>query len=144
MMKLSPGMPNIPKVALRGDAFVPARESSLHPGGGPVGVFDCGRGEFLVICALRHQWPRMVRALGMPDLEIDAPKVQDPQIGEFAVPGSPVRFSGWQAPPDRKAGLLGAHNEEILEELGLSSDEIASLYKQEVLVKDPASTSQGS
>ncbi len=62
---------NVPKVAIRGDAFVPKREGSLHPNGGPVGVFDCGRGEFIVICALAHQWPQMVKALGMPELEKD-------------------------------------------------------------------------
>ena len=62
---------NVPKVAIRGDAFVPTREGSLHPNGGPVGVFDCGRGEFIVICALAHQWPQLVRALGMPELEKD-------------------------------------------------------------------------
>jgi CoA:oxalate CoA-transferase len=62
---------NVPKVALRGNSFVPQREGSLHPNGGPVGVFDCGRGEFLVICALAHQWPQMVRALGRPELEKD-------------------------------------------------------------------------
>jgi CoA:oxalate CoA-transferase len=62
---------NVPKVAIRGGAFVPKREGSLHPNGGPVGVFDCGRGEFLVICALAHQWPQMVRALGRPELEKD-------------------------------------------------------------------------
>jgi CoA:oxalate CoA-transferase len=62
---------NVPKVAIRGDSFVPKREGSLHPNGGPVGVFDCGRDEFLVICALAHQWPQMVRALGRPELEKD-------------------------------------------------------------------------
>ena len=62
---------NVPKVAIRGDAFVPKREGSLHPNGGPVGVFDCGRGEFIVICALAHQWPQLVKALGKPELEKD-------------------------------------------------------------------------
>lgn len=193
---------NVPKVALRGDSFVPKREGSLHPNGGPVGVFDCGRGEFLVICALAHQWPQMVRALGRPELENDprfasararsdnnkavaeiveawlqrfpsreaaiaaleqeripcAPvltlndamaqphlvergtvrRVDDPQIGQFAIPGNPVRFSAWQ-PSDRlKADLLGQHNEDILREIGLSDAEIENLYAEKVLVQDRA------
>jgi CoA:oxalate CoA-transferase len=193
---------NVPKVAIRGEAFVPKREGSLHPNGGPVGVFDCGRGEFLVICALAHQWPQMVRALGRPELEKDprfasararsdnnqevadiveqwlksfpsrdaaisaleseripcAPvltlndamaqphliergtvrRVSDPQIGAFAIPGNPVRFSEWSGERDLKADLLGAHNEDILGELGLSPEEISGLYAEKVLVQDPA------
>jgi crotonobetainyl-CoA:carnitine CoA-transferase CaiB-like acyl-CoA transferase len=155
---------NVPRVAIRGDAFVPKREGSLHPNGGPVGVFERGRGEFLVIRALAHQWPQMVLVLGRPELEKDprfatararsdnnqevadiveewlksfrsrdaaisaleseripcAPvltlndamaqphliergtvrKVSDPQIGEFAIPGNPVRFSEWSGGRD--------------------------------------------
>jgi CoA:oxalate CoA-transferase len=191
---------NVPKVAIRGDSFVPKREGSLHPNGGPVGVFDCGRGEFLVICALAHQWPQMVRALGRPELERDprfasararsdnnkevaeiveqwlktfpsreaaiaalekeripcAPvltlndamaqphliergtvrQVTDSQIGKFAIPGNPVRFSSWPEQRELKADLLGEHNEKILAELGLSQQEIAELYLENVLVQD--------
>jgi len=197
---------NVPKVAIRGDAFVPKREGSLHPNGGPVGVFDCGRGEFIVICALAHQWPQMVRALGMPELEKDprfasararsdnnklvgeilekwlkafpsrdaaiaclekeripcAPvltlndamaqthlvqrgtvrQVSDSQIGPFAIPGSPVRFSAWSDQSELKADLLGEHNEKILRELGLSDEDIAQLYSEKVIVQDPSLNSQ--
>jgi CoA:oxalate CoA-transferase len=193
---------NVPKVAIRGDAFVPKREGSLHPNGGPVGVFDCGRGAFIVICALAHQWPQLVKALGMPELENDprfasararsdnnklvadilekwlktfpsrdaaiaalekeripcAPvltlneamaqahliergtvrQVSDPQIGPFAIPGNPVKFSAWSAPTELKADVLGEHNEEILRELGLSSDDIAQLYSEKIIVRDPS------
>jgi crotonobetainyl-CoA:carnitine CoA-transferase CaiB-like acyl-CoA transferase len=193
---------NIPKVAIRGDAFVPTREGSLHPNGGPVGVFDCGRGEFIVICALAHQWPQLVKALGMPELEKDprfasararsdnnklvaeilekwlktfpsrdaaiaclekeripcAPvltlndamaqphlvqrgtvrQVSDSQIGPFAIPGSPVRFSAWSDQSELKADLLGEHNEKILHELGLSDEDIAQLYSEKVIVQDPS------
>jgi CoA:oxalate CoA-transferase len=198
---------NVPKVAIRGDSFVPQREGSLHPNGGPVGIFDCGRGEFLVICALAHQWPQMVKALGKPELENDprfasararsdnnklvadiveewlkafpsrdtaiaalekeripcAPvltlndamaqphlvergtvrRVSDPQIGPFAIPGSPVRFSAWPDQSELKADLLGEHNEPILRELGLSGDEIAQLYSEKVIVQDTQLKSQG-
>jgi CoA:oxalate CoA-transferase len=192
---------NVPKVAIRGDSFVPKREGSLHPNGGPVGVFDCGRNEYLVICALAHQWPQMIRALGRPELEKDprfasararsdnnrevaeiieqwlksfpsrqaaiealemeripcAPvltlneamaqphliergtvrEVTDPQIGKFAIPGNPVRFSEWQELRELKADLLGEHNDEILRDLGLSQQEISDLYSEKVLVQDP-------
>lgn len=198
---------NVPKVAIRGDSFVPQREGSLHPNGGPVGIFDCGRGEFLVICALAHQWPQMVKALGKPELENDprfasararsdnnklvasiveewlkafpsrdaaiaalekeripcAPvltlndamaqphlvergtvrQVSDPQIGPFAIPGSPVRFSAWPDRTELKADLLGEHNEPILRELGLSGDDIAQLYSEKVIVQDTQLKSQG-
>ena len=191
---------NVPKVAIRGDSFVPRREGSLHPNGGPVGVFDCGRDEYLVICALAHQWPQMVRALGMPELENDprfatararsdnnrlvadivetwlrsfpsrdaaiaaleqqripcAPvltlndamaqphllergtvrQVKDPQIGPFAIPGSPVRFSAWSDNPEVRADLLGEHNDEILREAGLTKEDIAQLYSENVVVRD--------
>ncbi len=191
---------NVPKVSLRGDSFIPQREGSLHPNGGAMGVFDCGRGEFIVICALAHQWPQMVRAMGRPELEKDprfesarrhsdnrvalgeiieawlktfpsrdaaiaalekeripcAPVltlnnamahphliehgtvryVTDPQIGKFAIPGSPVRFSEWPPQADLKADRLGEHNEEILEELGLSRQEIDQLYSENILVQD--------
>jgi CoA:oxalate CoA-transferase len=193
---------NVPKVALRGESFVPKREGSLHPNGGPVGIFDCGRGEFLAICALQHQWPQVVQALGRPELEDDprfatgrarsdnralvgemveqwlqtfpsreaaisalekeripcAPvltlneamrephliergtvrHVADPQLGGFAIPGNPVRFSAWQQPEVLKADLLGEHNEEILRQLGLSDPEIEGLYSEKVLVQDRA------
>ena len=191
---------NVPKVALRGDSFVPKREGSLHPNGGPSGVFDCGRNEYLVICALAHQWPQLVKALGMPELEKDprfasararsdnnrlvadiletwlrsfpsrdaaiaaleeqripcAPvltlndamaqphlvergtvrQVKDPQIGPFAIPGSPVRFSAWSYHPELRADLLGEHNEEILREAGLTNDDIVQLYSEKVIVRD--------
>ncbi|MFY9953232.1 CaiB/BaiF CoA transferase family protein [Bradyrhizobium sp.] len=193
---------NVPKVAIRGDAFVPTREGSLHPNGGPAGVFDCGRGEFIVICALAHQWPQVVKALGMPELENDprfasararsdnnrlvadilegwlktfpsrdaaiaalekeripcAPvltlneamaqphlvergtvrQVSDPQIGPFAIPGNPVRFSAWSDQSVLKADLLGEHNQQILQEFGLSNDDIAQLYSEKVIIQDPS------
>ena len=191
---------NVPRVSLRGNSFVPQRQGSLNPNSGVVGVFDCGRGEFLVICALGHQWPQMVRALGRPELEQDArfesargrsdnrlalgeiveawlktfPSrdaaiaaleeervpcapvltlneamahshliergtvryVTDAQIGRFAIPGNPVRFSEWQEQAAPRADLLGEHNEAILGELGLSKQEIHQLYSERVLVQD--------
>jgi len=66
-------------------------------------------------------------------------EVSDPQLGAFAIPGPPVRFSRWPEPQHLRADRLGAHNEEILKELaGLSDAEIAELYEEGVLARDPA------
>jgi len=65
-------------------------------------------------------------------------RVRDRFIGEFDIPGMPVKFSRW---PDRvpsiQADLLGEHNEEVLRELlNLSDTDIRSLYAEDVLVRD--------
>jgi crotonobetainyl-CoA:carnitine CoA-transferase CaiB-like acyl-CoA transferase len=66
-------------------------------------------------------------------------EVSDTQLGAFAIPGPPVKFSRWPERKDVRADLLGAHNEEVLKELaGLSDAEIAALYEEGVLVRDPA------
>ena len=66
-------------------------------------------------------------------------KVEDAGIGAFDIPGMPMKFSRW---PDRtgiSADLLGQHNEDVLKEFaGLSDAEIAALYEEKVLVRDPA------
>ncbi len=65
-------------------------------------------------------------------------KVKDPYIGEFDIPGMPVKMSAWPPQPDLKAPLLGQDNEDVLRELlGVTDDEIASLYAEGVLVHDP-------
>ena len=66
-------------------------------------------------------------------------RVEDPQIGAFDIPGLPVKFSRWPERTALSADLLGAHNEEVLKELaGLSDADIAALYREGVLVRDPA------
>jgi crotonobetainyl-CoA:carnitine CoA-transferase CaiB-like acyl-CoA transferase len=65
-------------------------------------------------------------------------RVKDPLMGEFDIPGMPIKFSQWSDHADLKADLLGQHNDEILGELlGLSASEIAALYADNVLVRDP-------
>ncbi len=66
--------------------------------------------------------------------------VSDPLLGAFDIPGMPVRFSGWpQRDAELSADLLGAHNEDILKEVGgLSDADIKTLYDEKVLVKDKA------
>ena len=65
-------------------------------------------------------------------------RVKDPYLGEFDIPGMPVKLSAWPPQPELKAPLLGQDNEKVLRELlDLPDDEIASLYAQGVLVRDP-------
>src|ERR1700733_8658963 len=63
---------NVPKSSLRGAQFRPPRMGSLHPDGGPTGVFCCRNDEFIAIMVLPHQWPLMVKAMNRPDLAEDA------------------------------------------------------------------------
>jgi CoA:oxalate CoA-transferase len=63
-------------------------------------------------------------------------QVRDQQIGPFAIPGSPVRFSAWSDHPELRADLLGEHNEQILREAGLTNEDIARLYTEKVIVRD--------
>src|SRR5262245_176901 len=193
---------NVPRVSLQGDAFVPRRAGSLHPDGGPIGVFRYRDGQHVSLMVQPHQWPQLVRALGRPDLADDArfntPKarrennealrtiieewlgrfpsrdaalaalaaervpcapvltlneamalahvrergtvrrVRDRHIGEFDIPGLPIKFSRWSTQPNLRADLLGEHNEDVLREIcGLSDAEIGSLYEGQVLVRDP-------
>ena len=194
---------NVPRVSLRGPGPGLKRSGSLHPDGGPTGVFRCRGEDFISIMVMPHQWLQMVKAMGMPELAKDprfanprarrdnnealktvieawlarfpsrdaaiealeqervpcAPvlaleeamahphlrgrgtvrRVKDRLIGEFDIPGMPVKFSRWPERRDLRAALLGEHNEEVLRALlGLSSAEIAALYAENVLVRDPA------
>ncbi len=193
---------NVPKASLRGPAFAPKRAGSLHPDGGPTGVFRYAGEEFIAIMVMPHQWKQMVAAMGMPALADDprfatprarrdnnealkpiieewlsgfpsrdaaiaaleavripcAPvhtlheamahphlrargtvrRVEDRHIGAFDIPGPPARFSQWPIATPARAALLGEHNDEVLRELlGLPDAEIAALYAENVLVRDP-------
>ena len=63
---------NVPKLALRGASFAPQRRGSLHPDGGPTGVFRAGDGGFISIMVMPHQWLQLVRAMNMPELAEDS------------------------------------------------------------------------
>jgi len=193
---------NVPKSALRGPSFAPKRMGSLHPDGGPTGIFRYRGEEFIAIMVMPYQWPQMIKAMGMPALADDprfntararrdnnealkeiieqwlgrfpsrdaalqalekervpcAPvltlheamahphlrergtvrRVKDRLIGEFDIPGLPVKFSRWPERTSVDADLLGEHNEQVLRELlALSDSEIADLYAGKVLVRDP-------
>jgi CoA:oxalate CoA-transferase len=65
-------------------------------------------------------------------------RIKDATLGEFDLPGMPVKFSTWPDRTELKASRLGADNDAVLREVaGLSDTEIAELYKDEVLLKTP-------
>jgi CoA:oxalate CoA-transferase len=193
---------NVPKSALRGSSFAPKRAGSLHPDGGPTGLFRYKGEEFIAIMVMPYQWKQMVKAMNMAALADDprfdtararrdnnkalqqiieewlgrfpsrdaaiaaleaeripcAPvltlheamahphlrergtvrRVKDRLIGEFDIPGVPVKFSQWPENTPVEAALLGEHNEQVLRELlALSGPDIAALYADKVLVRDP-------
>jgi CoA:oxalate CoA-transferase len=69
---------NVPKTSLRGEMFNLPRTGSLHPDGGPTGVFRCRDDAFVAIMVMPHQWAQMVKAMGMPQLA-DDPRFADPR-----------------------------------------------------------------
>jgi CoA:oxalate CoA-transferase len=199
---------NIPKSSLRGSSFAPKRTGSLHPDGGPTGVFRYRGEEFVAIMVMPYQWNQMIKAMNMPELAGDprfntararrdnnaalkhiiegwlggfssrdaavaaleaervpcAPvltlheavahphlrqrgtvrRVRDESIGEFDIPGLPVKFSRWGDRSEIAADRLGEHNEKVLRELlSLTDKEIAGLYADKVVVRDPLLDTSG-
>src|SRR5262249_32622703 len=61
---------NIPKSSLRGPSFAPKRAGSLHPDGGPTGVFRYRGEEFIAIMVMPYQWSQMIKAMNMPQLAV--------------------------------------------------------------------------
>ncbi len=62
--------------------------------------------------------------------------VQDPILGDFMMPGFPLRFSEQPEIPELTAPLLGEHNQRVLGEvLGYSSARIEALAGSGVLIK---------
>jgi CoA:oxalate CoA-transferase len=63
-------------------------------------------------------------------------QVSDPALGQFEIPGFPVKFSDWAPADDLKASRVGEDNEAVLGELlGFSAREIEALYADGVLLK---------
>jgi CoA:oxalate CoA-transferase len=69
---------NVPKCSLRGKQFQPRRMGSLHPDGGPTGIFRCRNDEFISIMVMPYQWPQMIKAMDMPELAEDI-RFRDPR-----------------------------------------------------------------
>lgn len=72
-----------------------------------------------------------------PDCSIDNPlfqSVEQPGIGSYLVPSSPIRFSESPNLPALKSPVLGQHTDQILaEELGLSGVEIGKLRDAKIV-----------
>jgi crotonobetainyl-CoA:carnitine CoA-transferase CaiB-like acyl-CoA transferase len=63
--------------------------------------------------------------------------ISDPVLGEFNVPGFPMKFSHTPAVEDLPAPFLGQHNSEILRErLGYSAEHIKELQERGILHKE--------
>ncbi len=61
-------------------------------------------------------------------------KIKDRKLGEFDIPGFPLRFSDFPAELDLEAPLMGEHNAEILRErLGYTAAQIEALTAQGIL-----------
>jgi len=69
-------------------------------------------------------------------------EVEQPGVGTYLMPGSPLHFSALERAPVRRAPLLGEHTEEVLGEvLGLSDAELGRLFDAGV-VAGPASAAE--
>ncbi len=62
-------------------------------------------------------------------------KIRDRIIGEYDIPGVPLRFSDFPTELELQAPFLGEHNAEILGRLGYSADRISELEKAGILVR---------
>jgi crotonobetainyl-CoA:carnitine CoA-transferase CaiB-like acyl-CoA transferase len=93
----------------------------------------------------RHRVPcgpvlNLTEAIAHPHLRArrTVRRVKDSYLGEFDITGMPAKFSIWPEHENLKADLLGEHNEQILSEiLGWSQEEIAALYREGAIVRDP-------
>jgi CoA:oxalate CoA-transferase len=66
-------------------------------------------------------------------------RVYDPIMGDFDIPGMPVKFRNWDNRTDVKASLLGQDNDDIMRDLlGMRDEDIRELYAQKVLVREPS------
>jgi crotonobetainyl-CoA:carnitine CoA-transferase CaiB-like acyl-CoA transferase len=64
--------------------------------------------------------------------------VNDPILGEFKIPGFPLRFSGYPEELEFDAPMLGEHNASILEQyLGYTAARVIELEKSGVLHRAP-------
>jgi CoA:oxalate CoA-transferase len=72
-------------------------------------------------------------------------RIKHDTLGEFDLPGMPVKFSRWPDRTDLKASRVGADNATILSEvLGMTAAEIEELYREQVLLTAPVSPAAAS
>jgi 2-methylfumaryl-CoA isomerase len=61
-------------------------------------------------------------------------EVEQPGIGTYLMPGSPLELSAFERGPVTRAPLLGEHTDEVLSDvLGLSDSELGRLHHQDVV-----------
>jgi len=60
----------VPVLSLRPGRYHPRRNGSMHPAGSPCGVYKANGGHIMLI-AQQHEMPRLLRAMGQPDLMKD-------------------------------------------------------------------------
>lgn len=68
-----------------------------------------------------------------PDCSLDNPMfsmLDQPDIGTYLMPGSPINFMGVERAPAVRAPRLGEHTAEILTEIGFSNTEIATFHDE--------------
>jgi len=61
-------------------------------------------------------------------------EINDPLLGALHIPGDPLHFSDFPDPLDLVAPTLGQHNENILESLGFTTEEINQLDESDVIM----------
>jgi CoA:oxalate CoA-transferase len=108
-------------------ATFPDRDSAIK-------VLDAER----VPCALVY---KVEEAIAQPHMRQrkTVRRVKYGSIGEFDIPGMPVKFSTWPDRTDLKASAVGGDNDAILNEvLGFTPAQIAALYQENVLISAPA------
>jgi crotonobetainyl-CoA:carnitine CoA-transferase CaiB-like acyl-CoA transferase len=69
-------------------------------------------------------------------------RIKNEALGEFDLPGMPVKFSRWPDRTDLKASRVGADNAAILSEvLGMTAAQIEQLHREQVLLTAQAAAS---
>ena len=102
----------VPVLSLRPGRYHPKRTGSMHPAGSPCGVYKANGGHIMLI-AQQHEMPRLLRAMGKPDL------LQDER---FSTNGRRVKnnaalrelIEGWLATfPDRDSAIAVLDRERV-------------------------------
>ncbi len=78
--------------------------------------------EWLALCA-EHQIPA-TEVADLDDMVAELPLEQHPVAGGYHAIASPVRFDHERPPLRRHAPLIGQHTDEVLTEVGLTTDEV--------------------
>ena len=64
--------------------------------------------------------------------------IKDRVLGEFQIPGNPLRYSAFPESLDLEAPLLGEHNTEILTEiLSYNDDDVSAMETDDILLQRP-------